>query len=101
MRWQLNKQYDVMQFVKAIYPYCQFRKKDLRKALICFVKYNIKKDIDIKILKKLRQENKTQKTIAKILKISKSTISYRFRVDECLNFWINIIALQRSILSAK
>lgn len=64
--WRLDKSYDVIKFIKTIYPYCQFRKKNLEDALIVFEK------------QKLKKENMC-KSVAKRLNISRSTW-YRIRL---------------------
>lgn len=33
LRWQLSKRKDVISFLETIYPYCQFRKKEIEDVL--------------------------------------------------------------------
>ena len=42
--WRLNRSCDVAEFIKIIYPYCQFRKKNLENALIVLEEQKLKKE---------------------------------------------------------
>lgn len=56
IKWQLTKREDVINFIKAIYPYCHLRKKQLKDVLDDYKIHPIKsyKDIDIENAKRLR-----------------------------------------------
>lgn len=69
IKWQLTKRKDVINFIKAIYPYCHLRKKQLKKVLNNYEMHPIKsyKNVDIKNAERLRQKGKTYREIARIL----------------------------------
>jgi len=81
IRWYLAKREDVIYFLKAIYPYCQMRKGNIENALEYFENHpfltrwtKTLPDIDMKIAKKLRQEGKEYREIAKIMGVTHTRI---------------------------
>jgi len=71
LHWRLSKREDIINFINAILPYCQIRRKDLENCLTYFRthprldKRDIK--IDIKKINNMLDNGKTYVQIAKII----------------------------------
>ena len=84
LHWRITKGVDIINFIKRIYPYCQFRKIQLDNFLI-YAKENPQYftkfvNIDFIKAKKLRGEGLTYSKIGKILNLPPSTIWKRINL---------------------
>jgi len=71
LMWRILKGKDVINFIKRIFPYCQFRKKELQNVLNVYEQhpehFTRFKIIDIKKARELRKSGLTYRKIGKIL----------------------------------
>ena len=84
LQWRVSKGIDVINFIKRIYPYCQFRRFQLDNFLI-YVKENPQHftkfvNMDFTKAKKLREEGLTYSKIGEILNLPPSTIWKRINL---------------------
>ncbi|MFO8066554.1 MAG: hypothetical protein R6U11_03130 [Bacteroidales bacterium] len=81
LMWRITKGSDVIKFIKQIYPYCEFRKNELKNALDVYEKYPQSftkfKIINIDKAKELREKGLTYVAIGKILNEYPGTIFKR------------------------
>jgi len=73
--WKITKRKDVVNFIKKIFPYCQFRKQELTNALNIIEKpRGIRELINVDEVKKLRTMGLSYSKIGAILSFCQSSI---------------------------
>jgi hypothetical protein len=84
LRWRLGKRKKVMNFIRTILPYCQFRKNELINALEIMEEAGDIKTVyvDKKEAIKMRKNNYTYKEIANTLKVSPTTVWRRCNLNQ-------------------
>jgi hypothetical protein len=79
LRWRINKREEVINFIKNILPYCQFRKQELTNALNIMEEAGDlrKKYFDEKKAIEMREKGKSWEYIAKSLDVDWRTVKKR------------------------